>query len=51
MPRDKWEIMLDEYYANRGCDKNGLPLRSKLEELGLEWVADDLEKCGKLGKE
>ena len=49
MPRDKWEKMLDEYYSHRGCDKNGIPVRSKLEELGVKWIADDLEKHGKLG--
>lgn len=44
------EIMLDEYYEVRGWDKKtGCPTRKKLEELGLKAVADELERCGKLG--
>ncbi|HPC56201.1 MAG TPA: aldehyde ferredoxin oxidoreductase C-terminal domain-containing protein [Methanolinea sp.] len=27
--------LLDEYYELRGWDKNGVPTRQKLEELGL----------------
>jgi aldehyde:ferredoxin oxidoreductase len=35
--------MLDEYYTVRGWDLNsGIPTREKLEELGLEYVADQL---------
>jgi aldehyde:ferredoxin oxidoreductase len=29
-------VMLDEYYAVRGWDENGIPTRAKLAELGLE---------------
>jgi aldehyde:ferredoxin oxidoreductase len=29
-------LMLDEYYEFRGWDKNGVPTKSKLSELGLE---------------
>jgi len=37
--------MLDEYYDFRGCDKEtGFPKREKLQELGLDYVADDLAK-------
>jgi aldehyde:ferredoxin oxidoreductase len=43
--------MLDEYYQYRGCSKDGLPLRHRLEEAGLVDIADDLEQEGKLGKE
>ena len=43
--------MLDEYYHYRGCSKDGLPLRHRLEEAGLVDIADDLEREGKLGKE
>ncbi len=43
--------MLDEYYRYRGCSKDGLPLRRRLEEAGLAEIADDLEREGKLGKE
>jgi len=43
------DLMLDEYYAYRGCDlKTGLPKRDKLEELGLLEVARELEKMDKL---
>ena len=36
--------VLDEYYTARGWDVDtGIPTRSKLEELGLKDVADDLE--------
>ena len=47
--RDKFEKMLDEYYELRGWDKEtGLPTRSKLQEVGLKEVADELEKYGRL---
>lgn len=42
--------MLDEYYHYRGCSKDGLPTRERLEETGLKHVADDLEKEGRLGR-
>jgi aldehyde:ferredoxin oxidoreductase len=43
------DIMLDEYYENRGWDKKtGLPYRKTLERVGLKDVADELEKLGKL---
>jgi aldehyde:ferredoxin oxidoreductase len=39
------EPMLDDYYEARGWDKRtGIPTREKLVELGLEDVADDLER-------
>jgi aldehyde:ferredoxin oxidoreductase len=39
------EEMLEAYYAARGWDpETGRPGREKLESLGLEWVADDLDK-------
>jgi aldehyde:ferredoxin oxidoreductase len=38
------EPMLDEYYEARGWDvATGIPKREKLVELGLEYVANDLE--------
>ncbi len=37
--------MLDEYYDYRGCDREtGYPKREKLEELGLDFVVEDLGK-------
>ena len=45
----KLKPMLDEYYKTRGWDvETGLIPRKKLEELGLNDVADDLERRGKL---
>ena len=39
------ERLLDDYYEERGWDlATGIPTRRKLEELGLGYVADDLEK-------
>jgi aldehyde:ferredoxin oxidoreductase len=40
--------MLDEYYEARGWDKEGLPTQEKLKALGLEEIADELMKLGKL---
>ncbi|MFC2021301.1 aldehyde ferredoxin oxidoreductase N-terminal domain-containing protein [Chloroflexota bacterium] len=43
--KSEFSSVLDEYYTMRGWDVvTGIPTRSKLEELGLEDVADDLEK-------
>ena len=40
---ENYNTVLDEYYRLRGCDlETGIPLGSKLEELGLKYVADDL---------
>jgi len=41
---EKIDGLLDRYYALRGWDlKTGVPTRAKLEELGLKYVADELE--------
>jgi len=46
-PPNVLEGMLDLYYDYRGWDRRrGWPKREKLEELGLEWVADDLSRRG-----
>lgn len=43
LDREDFETMKSEYYELRGWDvESGLPTRHKLEELGLEDVADDL---------
>ncbi|TEU05193.1 aldehyde ferredoxin oxidoreductase, partial [Candidatus Bathyarchaeota archaeon] len=34
--RDKFEKMLDEYYALHGWDENGVPKKETLEGLGLD---------------
>lgn len=45
----KWNQMLDEYYDLHGWDREtSFPRRETLADLGLESVADDLEKIGKL---
>jgi aldehyde:ferredoxin oxidoreductase len=46
---EKWNRMLDEYYEIHGWDwKTGNPRRETLEELGIGYVADDLERIEKL---
>ena len=46
----KYNQMLDEYYELHGWDaKTSYPKRKVLEELGLGYVANDLERIGKLG--
>ncbi|MFC1670259.1 aldehyde ferredoxin oxidoreductase family protein [Spirochaetota bacterium] len=47
---DKWEIMLDDYYRLRGWDENGVPTKEKLNELGIDDVAESLEKTGAYNK-
>jgi aldehyde:ferredoxin oxidoreductase len=43
VPQEDLDVMLDEYYRARGWDlATGTPTRGKLEELGLESVAQDL---------
>lgn len=49
--REKFDALMGMYYRLKGWDKDGLPTRSKLEELDLKEIADDLEKRGLLGKE
>jgi len=47
---ENFEYMLNDYYANRGWDRDGNPTREVLELLGLKHAADNLEKRGLLGK-
>lgn len=42
------EPMLDEYYNVRNWTQDGLPTRSELRRLGLNDVADELAKMGKV---
>ncbi len=42
-------VLLDRYYAVRGWDACGIPTRSALERIGLQDVADELEKLDRLG--
>ena len=34
--KDKFDAMVDEFYEHKGLDKNGIPKKSTLKELGLE---------------
>ena len=34
-PPARWEELLDCYYAKRGWDRDGVPTRRLLEELGI----------------
>ena len=42
----QWEQALDDYYRLRGWDNNGVPTKEKLGSLGLNDVAESLEKAG-----
>lgn len=47
--KTKYNKMLDEYYELHGWDKEtSYPKRNTLEDLGLEYVINELEKIGKL---
>jgi aldehyde:ferredoxin oxidoreductase len=49
MDEAKYNKMLDEYYDLHGWDREtSFPKRQTLIDLDLEYVADDLEKIGKL---
>ncbi|MCX8116790.1 MAG: aldehyde ferredoxin oxidoreductase family protein [Desulfobacterota bacterium] len=48
LTEEKVNRMLDEYYDLRGWNRNGIPTEAKLRELGLDQVAEDLKKLGKL---
>ncbi len=43
IPKGKVEKQFDNYYEMAGWDDDGKPTRVTLEELGLSWVADDLQ--------
>jgi aldehyde:ferredoxin oxidoreductase len=47
--QEKFSKMLDEYYEVRGWDvETGIPTRETLHELGLDDIAEDLQKRNKL---
>ena len=49
LSRETMDGVLDGYYEVRGWDKKtGVPTKEKLNQLGLEQVAEDLAKHGKL---
>ncbi|MDD5646448.1 MAG: aldehyde ferredoxin oxidoreductase C-terminal domain-containing protein, partial [Candidatus Bipolaricaulis sp.] len=39
-----WKRQRASYYRLAGWDRRGRPTRGKLQELGLEWVADELDE-------
>ncbi len=45
---DKYQAMLNTYYAKRGWDENGIPKKSTLKKLGLQDEALQLEKYAKM---
>jgi benzoyl-CoA reductase subunit BamB len=53
-PEDHWkkrfpeleEKLLDAYYEFKGWNKDGIPTKESLHELGLDYVAEDFEKRG-----
>ncbi|MEM3394337.1 MAG: aldehyde ferredoxin oxidoreductase C-terminal domain-containing protein, partial [Candidatus Methanomethylicia archaeon] len=47
---DKWNSMLDLYYAKRGWDLNGIPKKSTLKELKLDFTIKTLEGIVKLSE-
>jgi len=50
LDRDKFEEFKTRFYEQQGWDTTtGYPTRSTLASLGLSYVADELEKNGKLG--
>jgi aldehyde:ferredoxin oxidoreductase len=49
LSKDQIERLLDEYYDLRGWDvRSGLPAREKLAALGLDEIAGELAKAGRL---
>jgi benzoyl-CoA reductase subunit BamB len=53
-PEDHWRKrfpeleakLLDEYYKLKGWDNQGIPTKESLHELGMDYVAEDLEQRG-----
>jgi aldehyde:ferredoxin oxidoreductase len=52
MEKEKFEEFKTRFYKLQGWDTtSGYPTRKTLGSMGLDFVADELEKNGKLGKE
>jgi aldehyde:ferredoxin oxidoreductase len=45
--KDELTLMLDDYYKVRGYDKQGVPTKTKLQELGLDDYLDIVDNSGK----
>jgi aldehyde:ferredoxin oxidoreductase len=43
----KMDVLLDEFYAYMGYDKDGIPTKEKLKYLGLDDVVADMERFRK----
>jgi len=41
---EEYDKSLDRYYSLRGWSREGVPTRTKLKELDLEYVADEFER-------
>jgi aldehyde:ferredoxin oxidoreductase len=41
------DVLLDEFYAYMGYDKDGIPTEEKLKYLGLDDVVADMERFRK----
>ncbi|MCS7385268.1 MAG: aldehyde ferredoxin oxidoreductase family protein [archaeon GB-1867-005] len=50
LDRENWNKLLDWYYEERGWDERGVPRKSTLRELGLNYVINELEKYVKLSE-
>lgn len=48
LPREKLDLLLDNYYALRGWDTRGLPTAATLRRLGLDDVAEELVALGRI---
>ncbi len=42
MTQEKIDQLLDDYYQLRGWTEDGIPTEEKLQELGLDFVVNDL---------
>jgi aldehyde:ferredoxin oxidoreductase len=53
-PEDHWAVrdhefeqkLLDEYYEFKGWNKDGIPTKETLDELGLDYVSEDFVQRG-----
>lgn len=46
IPKDKLDMMLDEYYSDRGWTSQGVPTKQKLQDLGLSNAIEVLDSMG-----
>jgi aldehyde:ferredoxin oxidoreductase len=46
LDRDKFNKWIDEYYKLRGFNSEGIPDKDTLDELGLNYVREELERRG-----